>query len=288
MEREAWLAMVARVRRVVPTTAGKRFTFSWDTIVLTYLWAVVHNQPISWACRVDSWPQAVCPARLPTPSTMTRRLQRPRALGLFKRLLGNLHRGQRRMLLSYVDGKVLPVQTHSRDGEARFGGRYGRSRGYKLHLILGENDRIEDFEVLPLNVNERGVARQMTARTRLQGYLLGDAQYDDNRLYAECAARGVQLVTPRQYGPDRNLGHIRHAPARLRAVALLEQPPNDFGRNLYRQRRAIERFFGQLASAPYGLSALPTWVRSLERVRRWVTAKLLVFCFMRRYRKHAA
>jgi hypothetical protein len=216
---------------------------------------------------------------------MTRRLKRPLALELFKRVMRHLHRGKRRMLLSYVDGKALPVQRHSQDDEATFGGQRGRYRGYKLHLILGENDRIEDFDVRPLNVNERGVAREMVTRTRLHGYLLGDAQYDDNKLYACCADQGVQLVAPRQYGPDRKLGHCRHSPSRLRAVALLEASDNDFGQCLYRHRRSIERFFGQLASVPFGLSALPTWVRTLGRVRRWVTAKLLLFCFMRRYRK---
>lgn len=288
MEREAWSSLSALVCRIVPPTTDGRFIFGWDVIVLTYLWAVVHNQPISWACRSDSWPEAVCPTRLPSPSTMTRRLQRPLASEIFKRIMGHLHRGQRRTLLSYVDGKALPVQRHSRDDEATFGGQHGRYRGYKLHLILGENDRIEDFEVRPLNVNERGVAREMVSRTRLNGYLLGDAQYDDNKLYARCSERGVQLVAPRQFGPDRKLGHRRQSPARLRALTLLEGSDNDFGRTLYGYRRSIERFFGQLASVPYGLSALPTWVRGINRVRRWVTAKLIVFCFMRRYRKRAA
>jgi hypothetical protein len=157
-----------------------------------------------------------------------------------------------------------------------------------LHLILGQNNRFEALAIRPLNVTECGVARELVARARLCGYLLGDAQYDDEQqLYGVCATRGLQLIAPRQLGSARGLGHRRQCAARLRGIALLESSHTGFGPRRFRLRRGIERLFGQLVSVPYGLCALPPWVRGLERARRWVTAKLLLFSFLRRCRKHA-
>ena len=275
------------VTRVVPARCGPRFTFNWHDILLTYLWAVLQNQPVSWACRSQHWPAELCATRLPTPATMSRRLRCPEFGALCERLLRHLHRGRRQGLLSSVDGKILAVSRHSRDGTATFGGPQGRQRGYRLHLILGQNSRLEAWAIHPLHIDERPVARELVARTRLAGYLLGDTQYDDNQLYALCARRGVQLLAPRQKGPRRGLAHGPHSAARLRARALLEASHTGFGPQLYRLRRGIERFFGQLVSVPYGLPVLPPWVRGLPRVRLWVTAKLLLFSFLRRCRKHA-
>jgi hypothetical protein len=58
------------------------------------------------------------------------------------------------------------------------------------------------------------------------------------------------------------------------------------GPRLFGLRRGIERLFGQPVSVPYSSCVLPPWVRGLPRVRRWVTAKLLLFSFARRCRKH--
>lgn len=285
MEREEWLQLVAWATRHVPDTPGRRFTFAWVEIVTTFLWAVVHNQPVSWACRRDHWPADQRPTRLPSPATLSRRLRRPELRPLLDRLVRHLNRGRRRGLVSVVDGKRLLLSAHSRDAQATFGGRGGRQRGYELHVICGKNHRLEAWAIHPLHVNERPVARRLVAQTRLAGYLLGDAEYDDQQLYELCARRGVQLVAPRQRGPQRGLGHRPQAASRLRGVALLEASRTGFGPRLYKSRRGLERLFGQLVSLPYIQLALPPWVRGLERVRLWVTAKLLLFSFMRRCRK---
>ena len=79
MEREEWSALVVLVTRLLPATCGPRFTFNWRAIVITYLWAVLHNQPVSWAYRPQHWPADLCAMRLPTPATMSRRLRSPGA-----------------------------------------------------------------------------------------------------------------------------------------------------------------------------------------------------------------
>ena len=39
----------------------------------------------------------------------------------------------------------------------------------------------------------------------------------------------------------------------------------------------IERVFGVLCCTAGGLGALPPWVRTLDRVRRWVGAKIVLY-----------
>ena len=62
---------------------------------------------------------------------------------------------------------------------------------------------------------------------------------------------------------------------RIRSIELLEGP-SDFGRSLYKHRREIETRFGNLQSFGGGLTHLPPWVRGLQRVRTYVTAKLVI------------
>jgi hypothetical protein len=285
MEREEWLAFVQVVTRRVPAPHTKRFTFSDADILQTYLWAVLHNHPVSWACRATNWPTDLRPARVPTPATMSRRLRRPAILAGAEGLLRHLHRGRRQGLVSAVDGKILAIRNHSRDQTATFGGPRGRQRGYRLHVILGQNCRLEAWAIHPLNRDERPVARALVSHTRLRGYLLADSNYDDDQFYQLCARRGVQLLTPRQRGPRHGLARNARSPARRRAIDLLESSHTGFGPALYALRRDIERFFGQLTNGRHGLWGLPPWIRGLDSVRRWVTAKLLLFSFLRGRRK---
>lgn len=288
MERDMWLQLVPLVRRLSPAPASQRYDFGWDEILLTFLWAVLWTRPMSWACHPANWPDDLRPARLPSCATLSRRLRDPVINALLGRLIRHLQRGRARGLLACIDGKPLFVARHSRDPDARWGwGAGGRGKGFKFHLVYGENDRIEAFAVTPLNVNESVVGAALLQRSRLDGYLLADAQYDVNDLHHLCRTRGVQLVTPRQR-PGTGLGHRHHDPGRYRSVALLEDPDNDFGRVLFTERGRIERFFGQLASVSYGLFALPPWVRRIWRVTTWVTARLILFALVRRRRKTPA
>ena len=48
-------------------------------------------------------------------------------------------------------------------------------------------------------------------------------------------------------------------------------------RQLYRQRDTIERVFGHLSCTPGLLGPLPSFIRGLARVRRWVGAKICLY-----------
>lgn len=287
MEREVWLQIVTIVHRLAKPGLSRRFTYADELILLVELWAALWLRPVSWACRPANWPDDLRPARLPTPSTMTRRRQRPAVVALRAAVERRAHGPQRQTLLHLVDGKALPVAKHSRDGEAGFGrGVGGLAKGYKLHVLIGKTGHLTAWHVTPLNHDEANVAAaKLLPHARFTGYLLADRNYDRNALYAACRRRDIQLLAPRRYGPARALGHHRHDSARRYAVEQMEQSLTGFAPHLFRQRRAVERWLGSLTSSPYGLAHLPPWTRGLARVQSWVADRLIIYHCARRAKK---
>jgi hypothetical protein len=171
-----------------------------------------------------------------------------------------------------MDSKPLPVGSHSKDPDARYGrAAKGFARGYKLHTIWGGGPLPSAWCIRPMNVGDSTAARGVVKGLAGEGYLVGDSQYDSNPLY-QAAAPGHQVVAP-QKRPGKGLGHRPHHPARLRSLELLTKP---FGEALLRSRKQIERDFGCLTNFGAGLSPLPNWVRRTHRVELWVQAKLLI------------
>lgn len=276
MTRQLWRDVSAAINRVAKNWPREdKRTHTTARVVRIYLWSVVNHRPVYWACDRDHWVGVKAPT-LPSQSTMSRRLAHDDTERFLLRLLDALAPNIGGAIQA-IDGKPLIVSRHSQDAEATFGrGAGGKDRGYKLHAVYANALRPTAFRVMPLNVDERVVGRELLAELAKQGqsgYVLGDANYDSNPLHAVADAGGLQLVTPRRRGPGRGTGHRRQTPGRLRNIALLEGQ-SDFGRELYEQRRGIESCFGHLTSG--GLWSLPPWVRTLRRVRLWVTAHILL------------
>lgn len=289
MEREVWTQLVSLVRKVPCCLPNNRFTFSTADIVLIFLWSVLHDRPILWACRKENWPDDLRPARLPNPSTMTRRLRDSRCRSYLPSLHRTVRRRFRRGWINFVDGKPLPIANNSTDPDAGYGrGAGGMAKGYKLHVICGKQGEIRSWRVRPMQTCEHKVALELVGEAGIDGYLLADSYYDSNPLYEVCSHHRVQLVAPRRNGPHRGLGHIRQSLSRLRAMELLEHSTTGFGPDLMQRRRRIESVFGNLASASYGITALPAWVRRMHRVEKWVAAKILIFTLIHSTRKGAA
>jgi len=270
-------------------TAGTRKAYADRVIVLTLLWAALHDRPISWACGVKHWigcGRGRRPRRLPSAATMSRRLRTVGVLGLLERVLARLGGRVPPSLVRRVDGKPLPVGGFSKDRDARRGQAVDhKARGYKLFLVWGAGVVPDAWTPGPMNAAEpRVAARDLIPRLSGGGYVLGDGQYDSNPLHAVCDARGFQLVAPRKQ-PGAGLGHCAHEPGRLRSVALLETPtpgplppatPTPFARALYERRGDIERDLGGWCSFGGGLQPLPSWVRTPHRVAYWTAAKLAI------------
>lgn len=281
MERERWAELSAAISDVNRSVRSNfKHTHDISLIVRVYLWAVLHDRPVVWACDPRNWWPHARPRRLPSQPTMSRRT-RTELFDRFKHAMSSrLHGIGLADLVKRIDGKPLAVARHSTDPDATSGrGVGGLQRGYKLHAVWASRPMPECFEILPMNVDERVVAKRLIPRLQGGGYLLGDNNFDTNELFDFTAAHNHRLIAPRRPSyQHRTLAHTYQSPHRKRCIEMLESGPGrpcSFGRALAAQRQQIERDFANATSFGGGLT-LPPFVRRLRRVRQWVHAKLLI------------
>jgi hypothetical protein len=282
MQREHWLELSAAISQVAARwPRHPRDQHSTAILVRVYLWAVIHQAAVSWACDPRNWDHRTRPLRLPDQSTLSRRMRRGDFTAFLQRLSDRMRGSDTGLrLIKRLDAKPLPLPAHSTDPQAGWGRGAGqRVKGYKLHMLSADRPFPEQFRVAPLQVSEQEMARRMLRDLCGAGYVLADKNYDANALFDQAAARGHQLIAPRRYGAHRGLGHHRHSPQRLRCKDLLEVPlaqQSGFGPQLRDRRRDIERQFAHSVAFTGGLIVLPPWVRGYHRVHFWVWAKLLI------------
>lgn len=276
MERELWKIISYRITRLDREFPQGQYQHSVGRILRVYLWAVLHDRPVYWACDRGNWAGVRPPVKLPDQSTMSRRVRQIDFQQRLDRLAQGLDDSARPSLLRCVDGKPLPVSRHSVDEQATFGrGAGGQDRGYKLHAIYSQSNRPLAWSVTPLHQNEPRAASELIDHRIEPGYLLGDANYDANHLHEHAGQHQVQLLTPRRYANAQGLGHHQHSAYRRDAVSRL-QGPSEFVRSLLPLRRRIETRFAHLTNFGGGLTCLPPWVRGLRRVTLWVHAKIII------------
>jgi hypothetical protein len=277
MERELWRQLYRLLIELAPRSRPRGHVFSDRVIAACYAWAVLHERPVSWACRRGNWPADLLTFSLPSVSTLSRRLRSTRVRALTERVEADLRGRQPRVLVRRADSKPLPVGTYSRCPDARWGEAVRtKLRGYKLFAINGGGTIPDAWDVSSMNASDARVTRRLLYRLPpgTGGYLLADSAYDVNHLHATAASLGIQLLAPRKR-PDRPVCRRKpQHPARLRSIDLLEGPGR-FGRQLYRLRTQVERDFARLTGVG-GLFALPNWVRGLRRVRQYVQMKLIL------------
>lgn len=276
MERGTYDRIRRTLRRLGRRRQSGRQRYTDAGILEVYLWAAGNDKPVRWACDPVNWPPGVRRGPLPSESAVSRRMHTERMAALIERVRCSLQ-GEDDSLVAAMDGKPLVIGPHSHDAQSGYGrAASGKARGYKLHVIVSIAGRVLSWRIAPMHIDERAMARRMLRDLERTGYLLADANYDSNKLFDLAIERGVQLITPRRYGPGRGLGRRPQSPARLRSKDLMETDTTGFREDLMRQRWSVERFFGTLSSRPGGLGHLPAWVRSWRRVRNWVAAKLLI------------
>ncbi len=274
MDSHMWQIMYHAIRQVerrVPRF-GRRPRYGDVLIVAMYVWSVWHDRPLCWACDRAHYGSCFRPGKLPSVSQFCRRIQSERCARILQGVHECLSRVDDPAVLSFLDGRALLVGEHSKDSDARTGyAPGGFARGYILHAWATIDGRIPIWSVMPLNVNEKKVAAELVRYGVLSDLVLADANYDVGRLYDQFAEGGMQLITPL----PRNVGggHRPQSPSRLAAA----QAWPGMARYVHRERDTIERIFGVLSTTGGGLGHLPAWVRSLERVRRWVGTKLIIY-----------
>lgn len=281
MDRQQWMILRGLVRRTVKVVGeSPRTVFSDQLILAMYFWSVAHDRPLCWACDRANYHSVFRPRQLPSVSQFCRRVKTDR----FQRQLQHLHdtlSDQRELgTLNFFDGKPLVVGEYSRDPEAKIGYGVGRlDKGYKLHALVTADRRIAAWSVLPLNVNEMTVARVLidqAVRVPAGAVFLADGNYDAHKLHKDIARRGGWLwVKPRGMAQHpvtlRQMGKARRA-----LLQLWQQTPQQAER-VYNLRVHVEATFSNLTSYGGGLGPLPSFVRRLHRVRRWVGAKIILY-----------
>lgn len=281
MDKDVWsiiTAAIVAVNRIVPMV-GRRPKFSDLLILRMYCWTVWQDRPMSWAADRSHYGGLFRPRSLPSRSQFCRRVKTKRFKMLLEAVDERLRRHSDGQSLMVLDGKALPVSESTRDPEAKTGRGNGRfSRGYKLHALGTEDGWIRAFDVRPLNEHEVPVAqRSLVEHIPSDSFVLADGNYDSDNLYRQVSQRGALLLTPLKGKPARSHQRLRRmSPARLTAMAMWNQDEQSC-RQAYRERARIERIFSALSSFGGGLGPLPAWVRRLERVRRWVTTKVIIY-----------
>jgi hypothetical protein len=290
MDREIWRTLMDAIRRAARAikSTGREPTYSDALIVAMYLWAVWHKQSLSWACDRLHYNTLFRPRQLPSISQFTRRVKSEACRAILQRVHQDLAARGAVGALGYIDGKGLLVSPVSKDPEAARGHISGGfAKGYKLHAYVNEARRVVVWAVTPLNTDEKVVARELLLphlpppADPLHALDLGDKNYDARPLYDGFAGCGRSLITPLRaqqlVGAD---GHSASAlknmgPIRREALAAWQQRP-DLAEYVLEQRNNVEGTFSVLAVA-CGLDFLPTFVRRLDRVRRWTGAKIIIY-----------
>lgn len=286
MEHQLWKAILALALSLDKTPTPTRHDFPDAFIVAVYYWAVLKDRPTSWACDRRNWPPHLQRRTIPSASSMSRRLRRPSVVALLQEMARRVIAPAEPGCFWIIDGKPMPVGGGSGDKQAKCGRAVGgMARGYKLHAILNPQGQIAAWRILPMNADERTVAAELLRECDIQGYLVADANYDSNKLHAIADTLGeLHLVTPRRYASTaQGTGHRKQTDGRQRLLKRLDHP-SGYAANLLDERDAIERFFGNLTNWGGGLGPLPAWVRTLPRVERWVTAKLVINALRRSLR----
>jgi len=286
MEHQLWRSIVAILATLNKSRKRTVCDFSDEDIVKVHYWSVIHDRPVRWACNPKHWPFWHRRQALPSPATMSRRLRTESVRSVLNALEQRVITPSRPSLFWMIDGKPLSISGCSKDRQAGYGrAANGKAKGYKVHAIVDSAGAIAGWRVAPMNKDERVMAKRLVRTATIQGYLVGDANYDSNKLHQACAARDqLQLVTPRRYGPNHGIAHEKQTPGRLRSIQLTENPYPAFANQLLRDRADIERRFAHLVNWGGGLTCLPPWVRTHRRVHRWVQAKLVLTALKRSHR----
>jgi hypothetical protein len=270
MEGQVWIIMEELLANVEGKPA--RCVYMDQEILRVTLWGILHDRPMSWACRPENWPAELRPARLPDDSTVSRRWKSPtlrnKAYALHQTSVRRRGPAGR---LAMIDGRPLPVSGCSKDPDARPGrAAGGMGKGYKMHALVSLHHVILAYKIHPMNRAESTAALELIPQVpREVTRVLGDGVYDSMRLHQSLRAAGKKLYTPLR---QQRVGR-RRQPRRLQLLRLWQRP---IGRRLGKLRDEVERAFGQATNLAIGFKGLPPWARRERRVFRWMWGKNLL------------
>ena len=270
-QRQLWKIMYKKLKGLASGKKPPDTQYSDVEILAVYLWAVLHDRPVSWAVDKMNWPVYWRKKiRIADDSTISRRIKTWSLQELFEKLEEAFKRQLPPSVCRFIDAKPLPIGGCSRDFEAGYGHAAGcKAKGYKLYAITDLKQGFVAWNVLPMQRNEGAIAVDLIKQIDSEGYVVGDTAYDQSKLYDAAAEKDLCWIAIKRKG---GLGHRKQSPGRLYSIDLLKR---EFGQGLIAARRCIEQMFGQLTNLNCGLKPLPNWVRTLRRVKNWVRGKLI-------------
>ena len=159
MEGQLWVLIVAILPSISKRRKRTREDFSDEDIVKVFYWSVIHDRPVSWACQRRNWPLYLRRQKLPSNTTMSRRLRTASVVALLDALERRVTSPCRPHLYWMIDGKPLVVSGCSKDRQAGYG-RAARSKakGYKIHAIIAADGSLANWRLAPMNKDERVMA----------------------------------------------------------------------------------------------------------------------------------
>ncbi len=280
MNKDVWKILRETIRsaeRSVPQL-GRRRLYSDGLIVRMYFLSVAHDRTRCWACDRSNLSPLIRCVQPPSVSQFCKRLKTPRVIAIIDLVSKKLAASAEPVELVFIDGKALPVSESSRDPDAHTGHGNGRfSRGFKLHALGDSSNRIRAFRITAMNGGEPTVAREhLVKHVPSDAIVLADGNYDGRDLYTEIGARGATLLTPQKKNRRTEAAFRKTSPERRAAMERWRDEP-EATQALYRKRGQIERIFSALTCFAGGLAPLPSWVRRIDRVTRWVTVKIAIY-----------
>jgi hypothetical protein len=288
MDREIWTKVMDAVDRAIRQLkpSGRKPKYPHRLIAGMYFWSVWHDRCLSWACDPTHYGDLFRPRALPSISRFTRRVKG----AVNQRILQLVHADLAATAalassVGYLDGKPLTVSAVSKDPDARSGHiTGGYAKGYKLHVYVTEDRRIRVWSVTSLPVAEQSVALALCPHLPAappDALVMADGNYDSAPLHKSLDAGGRLLLTPlKAQGRVKNGRHhpvtLRQMGPARRAAVVVDRSCPTTKRLVLKQRNNVEGVFSVLACVGL-LSALPAFVRRLDRVRRWTGAKIILY-----------
>jgi hypothetical protein len=283
MDARIWRRIARAIHSETPKHRSFHKHFPDPVVAQVYLWAVLHDRPVDWACSAGNWRGYPHPA-LPSQPTMSRRLRTVGVCQFLEQVRLNLREHFPQRKLKFLDSRPILVGGASTDRDAKAGrAARGKARGYRIHCLWDVAGAPDLFCLAPMSTNDKVPAVSLIPTARGAWYLGGDNQYDANGLYDLSGENGIQLLVAPRHKTPQGLGHHYQSPLRLKSLELTANPLKpcgvtcSFGQDLVGQRTMIERAFGSWSSFGGGQGCyIPAWVRRPHRVALWVEGKLII------------
>ena len=158
MERELWARLYHLVMEVGQTLRLTDVTYQPHIIVLVFLWAALHDRPVSWPATRGTGPRPLCGARDSARPVDPQSAAPPgghRDADAGPGAAGGARKETRNSSPSHRAPKPLPVGGASQAPHAHCGRGAGMwAKGYKLYAIWGGRPVPETYRVYPMNTSE--------------------------------------------------------------------------------------------------------------------------------------